>query len=59
MQIDESPLGGVTRVTPIPDKYLHNLYNPCFLCNPIMLSKQRLIAAEKLSYGIRISVRVR
>ena len=24
MQIDESPLGGVTRVTPVPDKYLHN-----------------------------------
>ena len=24
MQIDESPLGGVARVTPVPDKYLHN-----------------------------------
>lgn len=24
IQIDESPLGGVARVTPIPDKYLHN-----------------------------------
>lgn len=23
MQIDESPVGGVTRVTPVPDKYLH------------------------------------
>jgi len=24
IQVDESPLGGVARVTPIPDKYLHN-----------------------------------
>jgi iron complex transport system ATP-binding protein len=24
IQIDESPLGGVARVTPIPDKYLHS-----------------------------------
>jgi iron complex transport system ATP-binding protein len=23
MMVDESPLGGVARVTPIPDKYLH------------------------------------